>query len=304
MGILKILANNFYKPQIFAVIAVVLLSVIWGTNVPYMKVALNFSGPAEFAFLRNFFGAIILFLILLFLKKPIFIKEATKLFVLGIFQTAGFTGFLIWALIEGGASKTAVLTFTMPMWVALMSWPFLKEKLTSWQWISVVICILGIIFVFNPLDIENNSTSTLLAIASGFTWACGAILSKRIHFKFPKIDLLIMPAWQMLWGSIPLLVIALLIKSEPIIWNYSFLSILCFNAIFVNAIAYLLWFYALRQLQASTVSMLALLTPISGAISAYFLLDEVPNFAESIGFSLILSGLFLLLFYKSKQSLS
>lgn len=269
-----------------------------------MKVALNFSGPAEFAFLRNFFGAIILFVILLFLKKPIFIKEAPKLFVLGIFQTAGFTGFLIWALIEGGASKTAVLTFTMPMWVALMSWPFLQEKLTLWQWISVVICILGIIFVFNPLNIENNSTSTLLALASGFTWACGAILSKRIHFKFPKIDLLIMTAWQMLWGSIPLLVIALLIKNEPIIWNYSFLSILCFNAIFVNAIAYLLWFYALRQLQASTVSMLALLTPISGAISAYFLLDEVPNFAESIGFSLILSGLFLLLFYKSKQSLS
>lgn len=298
------MANNIYKPQIFAVIAVVLLSVIWGTNVPYMKVALNFSDPAEFAFLRNFFGAIILFVILLILKKPIFIKEAPKLFVLGIFQTAGFTGFLIWALMEGGASKTAVLTFTMPMWVALMSWPFLQEKLTLWQWISVIICILGIIFVFNPLNIENNSTSTLLALASGFTWACGAILSKRIHFKFPKIDLLIMTAWQMLWGSIPLLVIALLIKSEPIIWSYSFMSILCFNAIFVNAIAYLLWFYALRQLQASTVSMLALLTPISGAISAYFLLDEVPNFAESIGFSLILSGLFLLLFYKSKQSLS
>ena len=304
MGVLKILANNIYKPQIFAVIAVVLLSVIWGTNVPYMKVALNFSGPAEFAFLRNFFGAIILFVILFFLKKPIFIKEAPKLFVLGIFQTAGFTGFLIWALMEGGASKTAVLTFTMPMWVALMSWPFLQEKLTLWQWISVIICVLGIIFVFNPLNIENNSTSTLLALASGFTWACGAILSKRIHFKFPKIDLLIMTAWQMLWGSIPLLVIALLIKNEPIIWNYSFLSILCFNAIFVNAVAYLLWFYALRHLQASTVSMLALLTPISGAISAYFLLDEVPNFAESIGFSLILSGLFLLLFYKSKQSLS
>ena len=304
MGVLKILANSIYKPQIFAVIAVVLLSVIWGTNVPYMKVALNFSGPAEFAFLRNFFGAIILFVILFFLKKPIFIKEAPKLFVLGIFQTAGFTGFLIWALMEGGASKTAVLTFTMPMWVALMSWPFLQEKLTLWQWISVIICVLGIIFVFNPLNIENNSTSTLLALASGFTWACGAILSKRIHFKFPKIDLLIMTAWQMLWGSIPLLVIALLIKNEPIIWNYSFLSILCFNAIFVNAIAYLLWFYALRQLQASTVSMLALLTPISGAISAYFLLDEVPNFSESIGFSLILSGLFLLLFYKSKQSLS
>tara|TARA_B110000444_G_scaffold240945_1_gene256812 strand:- start:436 stop:1245 length:810 start_codon:yes stop_codon:yes gene_type:complete len=269
-----------------------------------MKVALDFSGPAEFAFLRNFFGAIILFVILLAQKKPIFIKEAPKLFMLGMFQTAGFTGFLIWALMEGGASKTAVLTFTMPMWVALMAWPFLQEKISLSQWISIGVCLLGIVFIFNPLNIENNYKSTLLALASGFTWACGAVLSKRIHLEYPKIDLLTMTSWQMLWGSLPLLIIAVIINQQPIIWSYSFISILCFNAIFVNALAYLLWFYALRQLKASTVSMLALLTPISGAISAWLLLAEIPNFFESIGFALILGGLFLLLFYKSKESLS
>lgn len=296
--------SKIYKSKILGVAAVILLSVIWGTNVPYMKVALNFSGPTDFAFLRNFFGAIILFAILLLLKKPIFIKEAPKLFVLGIFQTAGFTGLLIWALVEGGASKTAVLTFTMPMWVSLMAWPFLHEKLKLFQWVAVAICFLGIIFIFNPLNIEHNVSSTILALASGFCWACGAILSKRIHIKYPKIDLLTMTAWQMLWGSLPLLLIAFLINHEPIIWSYSFLSILCFNAIFVNAIAYLLWFYALRHLLASTVSMLALLTPISGAISAWFLLAEVPNFFESIGFSLILGGLFLLLYLKSREVIS
>ena len=269
-----------------------------------MKVALDFSGPAEFAFLRNFFGAIILFVILLAQKKPIFIKEAPKLFMLGMFQTAGFTGFLIWALMEGGASKTAVLTFTMPMWVALMAWPFLQEKISLSQWISIGVCLLGIVFIFNPFNIENNYKSTLLALASGFTWACGAVLSKRIHLEYPKIDLLTMTSWQMLWGSLPLLIIAVIINQQPIIWSYSFISILCFNATFVNALAYLLWFYALRQLKASTVSMLALLTPISGAISAWLLLAEIPNFFESIGFALILGGLFLLLFYKSKESLS
>ena len=190
------------------------------------------------------------------------------------------------------------------MWVSLMAWPFLQEKLKLFQWVAVAICFLGIIFIFNPLNIEHNVSSTILALASGFCWACGAILSKRIHIKYPKIDLLTMTAWQMLWGSLPLLLIAFLINHEPIIWSYSFLSILCFNAIFVNAIAYLLWFYALRHLLASTVSMLALLTPISGAISAWFLLVEVPNFFESIGFSLILGGLFLLLYLKSREVIS
>jgi drug/metabolite transporter (DMT)-like permease len=74
--------------------------------------------------------------------------------------------------------------------------------------------------------------------------------------------------------------------------------------VFVNAIAYLLWFYALKHLEASLVSMLALFTPISSAISASLLLDEAPNSLEKIGFSLILSGIFLLLFYKTKEKLS
>jgi drug/metabolite transporter (DMT)-like permease len=81
--------------KILAVGGLLLMSIIWGSNIPYMKIALDFSGPAEFAFLRNFFGAMVLFLILLILGKPILIKEASKLFILGLFQTAGFTGFII-----------------------------------------------------------------------------------------------------------------------------------------------------------------------------------------------------------------
>ena len=291
--------------KILAVIGLLFMSFIWGANIPYMKVALNFSGPAEFAFLRNFFGAMVLFIILLVLRKPILIKEAKKLLVLGLFQTAGFTGFLTWALVEGGASRTAVLTFTMPMWVALMAWPLLQERLTSSQWISVLICILGIGFIFNPLNANNNNFfSACLALAAGFSWAIGAIIAKRFHRKYPRIDLLTMTAWQMLWGSIPILLIILLMEQNSILWTPYFLNIVLFNVVFVNAIAYLLWFYALKHLEASLVSMLALFTPISGAISAWFLLDEVPNFLEQIGFSLILIGIFLLLFYKSKEKLS
>lgn len=291
--------------KILAVIGLLFMSFIWGANIPYMKVALNFSGPAEFAFLRNFFGAMVLFIILLVLRKPILIKEAKKLLVLGLFQTAGFTGFLTWSLVEGGASRTAVLTFTMPMWVALMAWPLLQERLTSSQWISVLICILGIGFIFNPLNANNNNFfSACLALAAGFSWAIGAIISKRFHRKYPRIDLLTMTAWQMLWGSIPILLIILLMEQNSILWTPYFLNIVLFNVVFVNAIAYLLWFYALKHLEASLVSMLALFTPISGAISAWFLLDEVPNFLEQIGFSLILIGIFLLLFYKSKEKLS
>ena len=276
------------------------LSITWGANVPYMKAALDFSGPAEFAFLRNFFGAVVLFGILLVLKKPILIREAPKLLVLGLFQTAGFTGFLIWALLEGGASKTVVLVFTMPLWVAVMAWPLLGERLTVAQWFAVGISFLGIGIIFNPLNEGNNILSCTLALASGFSWACGVILSKKIHIKFPKLDLLTMTAWQMLWGSIPLFIILFIVNSEPVMWSNYFISIVLFNIIFVNAIAYLLWFYSLKHLEASSVSMISLLTPIAGGVSAWLLLGEVPNSSEKIGYFLILLGLFALLFFQKK----
>ena len=81
--------------KLIAIGGVVLLSLIWGVNLSFMKEALLFSSPATFATLRNFFGAIVLFIILILLRKPIATKEMTKLFILGLFQTAGFTGFVI-----------------------------------------------------------------------------------------------------------------------------------------------------------------------------------------------------------------
>lgn len=286
--------------KLFAVLGLFLMSIIWGANIPYMKIALNFSGPAEFAFLRNFFGSIILFSILIYLKKPIFIKEAPKLFILGLFQTAGFTGFLTWALLEGIASKTVILVFTMPLWVSMMAWPLLKEKVTVGQWISSGVCLVGIVIIINPLNTSVSIFSCSLALASGFAWACGAIISKKIHIKYPKLDLLTMTAWQMLWGSIPLFMVLLIVNSEPIIWNIFFINITLFNIIFVNAIAYLLWFFALKHLEATLVSMLSLLTPITGAISAWIVLSEVPNEFERVGYILILFSIFSLIYFRKK----
>tara|TARA_B100000768_G_C11258417_1_gene367561 strand:+ start:121 stop:1020 length:900 start_codon:yes stop_codon:yes gene_type:complete len=287
-----------------AISGLLLLSIIWGSNIPFMKIAINHSSPSDFAFLRNFFGSVILFMLLLLLKKPILIKEAPKLILLGLFQTAGFTGFLLWALIEGGASKTAILVFTMPLWVSMMAWPILQEKLSSAQWVASGICFIGITIIINPLNLTSNFSSSSLALASGLSWACGVILSKKIHLKYPKLDLLTITAWQMLWGSIPLFMILFVVDSDPIIWTNYFIGILLFNIFFVNAIAYLLWFFALKHLAASLVSIISLLTPIAAAISAWLLLGETAKSYELLGYMLIIVGLFALLFFQKKTSVN
>ena len=111
-----------------AFVALFLLTLIWGYNWVVMKTAVQFASPFQFAALRTFLGALMLFLVLILTKRSLALKEFPTMLALGLLQTCGFTGLLIWALVSGGAGKTAVLSYTMPFWVMLFAWPMLGEK--------------------------------------------------------------------------------------------------------------------------------------------------------------------------------
>ena len=173
--------ENSTKVTIRAFIALMVLTIIWGYNWVVMKNALQFAGPFQFAALRTFLGALVLFVVIYFTKRPLGLKEFPTMLVLGLLQTIGFTGLLIWALVEGGAGKTAVLTYTMPFWVMLFAWPMLGEKVQGWQWLAVISAIFGMVLIFDPLHIKADGFSMFLALCSGVSWALSAIISKKLH---------------------------------------------------------------------------------------------------------------------------
>ena len=116
------MTESMRKNTIRAFIALFALTLIWGYNWVVMKLAVQYASPFHFAALRTFLGAVMLFLVLFLSKRPLKLQEFPTMLALGLLQTCGFTGLLIWALVEGGAGKTAVLSYTMPFWVMLFAW--------------------------------------------------------------------------------------------------------------------------------------------------------------------------------------
>jgi len=279
------------KNAIRAFIALIILTVIWGYNWVVMKSALAYAGPFQFAALRTFFGALVLFVVIYFTKRPLGLKEFPTMLVLGLLQTVGFTGLLIWALVEGGAGKTAVLTYTMPFWVMLFAWPMLGEKVQGWQWLAVIAAIFGMVLIFDPLHIKADGFSMFLALCSGVSWALSAIISKKLHQRLPHLDLLNLTAWPMMLGSIPMVAIALWVPAPPIQWSGYFISAVLFNVLLSGALAWLLWLYALQRLPAGVASMASMLAPVIGVIAAWIQLNEIPNTLELIGMILIAGAL-------------
>lgn len=288
------LVLNKQKHTIRAFIALMVLSVIWGYNWVVMKSALQYAGVFQFIALRIAIGAACLFIIILVLRKPIKIKYIGTLLLLGLLQSSGFTGLLMWALVEGGAGKTSVLTYTMPFWVMVLAWPLLGEKISGLQWPAAVLSAMGVLFILDPLHLGTDGFSMMLAVLSGVSWALSVIVAKKLHQRAPDLDLLTLTAWQMLFGAIPIVIAAILIPAPTIQWTPYFIGAVIFNAVFCNALAWLLWLYALQQLSAGIASMATLLTPVIAVVAAWLQLNEVPNTAELIGMVLILISLVII----------
>ncbi|WP_088892987.1 DMT family transporter [Leptolyngbya ohadii] len=281
-----------YAKRHLAFLALVALAIIWGYNWVVMKVALRDAPPFDFAALRSFFGAMSLFLVLILQRKSLKPQVFPETVLFGLLQTTGVIGLIHWALVGGGAGKIAVLNYTMPFWALLFAWIFLKERLHGKQWFSVGFAFVGLLLVLLPLSLTSDLLSKGLGILSGICWAISAILLKRLTQKQP-IDLVSFTAWQMLIGSIPLILIALTVSNQPVQWTGSFIAALLYNIVPGSAIAWLLWFYALRQLPTGAASLGTLAVPVVGVFAARIQLAEIPSVSESIGIVFILLALLL-----------
>ncbi|MBU3644469.1 MAG: DMT family transporter, partial [Candidatus Methylopumilus sp.] len=183
----------------------------------------------------------------------------------------------------------------------LLAWPLLKERIQGIQWIAGLLMVIGLLLIFDPTHLGKDRFSMLLAVMGGVSWAIAVILAKKMHHRHPNMDLIAMTAWQMLFGSIPLVLVAFWVDAPPIHWSGMLISAVIFNAVFCNALAWLLWLYALRRLAAGVASMTSMLAPLIGVIAAWAQLGEVPSVFEGWGMILIAIALVLISSHAIRQ---
>lgn len=269
-----------------ALLALAVLTLVWSYNWVVMKQVLQYSGPFEFAAIRAVLATLVLFVVLLLRGETLRAPPLRPVILLGLAQTTAFQSLVQWALVDGGAGKTAMLAYTMPFWLLLLAWPLLRERPDRRRLLFAAVAGVGLVGVLQPWHGIGGRTSALLALTGGLAWALAVAISKKA-FADGSVTPLRLTAWQMLFGSIGLCAIALFVPERAITWNAPFVWGLAYNAVLASGLAWVLWALIVQRLPATVAGIVSLAVPICGVLLAWVLLGERPDVWEAAGIMLI-----------------
>jgi drug/metabolite transporter (DMT)-like permease len=279
------------NPRSAPLAAMFALCAIWGYSWTAMKIALLHAHPFDFAAQRLVMGAILLFAIIAATGRRPTLPGYRMAFILGFVQVGAFVILSHYALLTAGAGKTSVLTYTMPFWMIVFAHLMLHERMRGAQWLAVAAAFAGLVLIVSPWKLTSLEGS-LLAVASGAVWALAAVMSKRWPTK--GADTLTFTAWQLAFGSIPLVVLSLAHPHPATRWNGEYLAVFAYSTVFATAGGWWLWTYVLSRAGAGITGLNTLAIPVIAVIVSWLQLGERPPPHELAGMALIGAALGLL----------
>lgn len=246
--------------------------------------------------------------------KQIRLREWLLLSLGGMFLGFHFASWIT-SLEYTTIASSVVLVTTAPLWVALLSPLFLKEKLTRWIFIGLVVSLVGSVIVgmsgncliaqgqisctgFDEIFSGRHFLGNLLALLGAFLSAGYLMVGRKVR---NSLNLSTYTFIVYSFAAIVLILIVIITRKpitgfSPI--NYFWILAL---ALVPQLIGHSAFNWALKYLSAAFVSIALLGEPVGTVILAFLFLREKPNGLEVLGGVLILAGI-VIATLKNKES--
>lgn len=277
----------------YAMLAALVL--LWGSNWPIIKIGLTYIPPLWFGFARMSLGSLCLFAALAATRRLALPARADLPIVLsvGIFQMIGHLSLMNFGLLHVEAGRSAILGYTIPLWVAPGAVLFLGERISHLKWLGLGLGFLGLAALFNPAGFDWSDRQAVigngLLLLAALSWSV-ALLHVRGHV-WHRSPLQLAP-WQMLVAVPVLLAMALAFEGPvEVQWSPEIVAILVYNGPIATAFCYWAAVTVTRALPAATTSITLLAIPVVGVIASALALGEALTATLLAGFGLILAGL-------------
>jgi drug/metabolite transporter (DMT)-like permease len=269
-----------------------ILGVLWGFNWPAVKICLGEIAPWTLRATGMLLGGLILAAMVLLRGGSLAVRRDhwLRLIGAGILTIGAFNILLAFAQLAAPTSRSAIVTFTMPIWATLFARIVLGERFDRRRILGLAIGIAGLAALGWPLLRQGQlSIGLLYALAGGISWAAGTVLTKRFPVAAPPLAI---AAWQLLIGAA--FAGTGMLVAEGVPWPHALreatLIALAYHVLLAQALAYFLWFEVVARIPAGIASLGMLLVPAVGVCGAMLFLGERPTAADFLGLALIVGA--------------
>jgi drug/metabolite transporter, DME family len=213
----------------------------------------------------------------------------------GVLGYALFTLTYFASLARTGVAVAAALLYTAPAFVLIMSAVLWRERVTPLRGGAVLLVLAGVVLVTGAAGALLRGTATLpaaalvLGIGAGATYAVYTMFSKVSVERYGPVASLF---WS--FGAATLVFALIAPPHLPFLQSPGRTAELIALGVVPTLIPYALYLSALRELRASTASMLAAVEPVIAALLAALLLHERLELLQGAGVLLVVSAAALL----------
>jgi drug/metabolite transporter (DMT)-like permease len=199
-------------------------------------------------------------------------------------------------LAEMGAGRASIIAFTMPLWASVLSVLVLGERMTPARIAGLVLGLagMGALLASDVAGVLAAPRGVLLMLLAALCWAGGTVVLKAVRWR---LDTMQLSAWQLVIGSVPVVLGAFVIGDPTTILDVGRVTGLAalYTCLIPMIWCQYAWFSVVSLFPANVAAVGTLAIPVVGTFSSAFLLGETVGPNELAALILVVAGLFLVM---------
>ena len=287
------------KSSKLGIVLIILAGCFWGSMGIFVRKLGTYGFSAiQIVSIRISLAALIFSLVLLIKDRREFrisIKDIPLFLGLGFGSILFFTVCYFTAITMMSLSTAAILLYTSPVWIMLMSIFFFHEKLDRRKLIALLLAFGGCVLVSGISGEGMTVTGLLIGLGSGIGYGLYSILGKIALRKYSSYTVTTYTFIFAAAGSWIISQPADMIGKFSVASDFGFLIVLCFlTALITAVIPFLSYTIGLESVEASKAGIIATIEPMVATLIGILVFSEKLTFMSGAGILLILAAVVIL----------
>ena len=271
-----------------------LFILLWSSAFITTKPIVDNSDPFAALAFRFFFVAIGFYFFSIFQKQSIFVnkKNILESIISGVFFHGFYLGGVFYSISIGMPTSIAALIVTLqPILTNILAVPLLGEKVTSKQWVGVLLGFFGATIVLG-IDVgkEIPQLGLIATIIALLAITLSTIWQKKIS---NNLSLSVNNFYQAIGGFLFHVLVIIFFAKPYIEFTKTFIIAMSHQIFLVSFGAFTILMFLIKKDSASKTVSIFFLIPATSALMAWFFLGENFTFIDLIGFLIASIGVYI-----------